>query len=114
MTKRKTEPTPIELFLAPLAALARKTPEIEALVYWGSSTGWDAEPSQALEAEEITFYAEGLLLDGFCMAWSVVARPETPSDPDHLRLHFWQDEAPPPPAPPQGQVVLRSGQWTAA
>ena len=65
MTQRKPEPTAIELFLAPLSRIARKSPEIEGLVFWGSAEGWDVAPSEALEAEEITFYAEGLLLDGF-------------------------------------------------
>lgn len=109
----KTPPTPIELFLAPLAALARKEPWIEALVFWGDSAGWDADPSEALEAEEITFYAEGLLLDGFHMAWTVVASLEDPAQADHVRLHFWQDSGTPRPTLPHGQVALRTGQWTA-
>jgi hypothetical protein len=104
-------PTPIEAFLAPLAKLALTQPEIEALVFWGDAQGWDAAPTEALESEEITFYAEGLLEDGFHMHWSVVALAETP---DHIRLHFWQDDAPPPPAPSEGWMVLTSARWTAA
>ena len=59
--------TPVEAFLDPLAKLARKQRDIEGLVFWGGSEGWDPSPSEALEAEEITFYAEGLLIDGFHM-----------------------------------------------
>ena len=113
MTKRNPDPTPIEAFLAPLARLARKAPEIEGLVVWGGAEGWDEAPSEALEAEEIAFYAEGLLLDGFRMVWAVVADPARPDSPDHIRLWFWQDDSPPPP-PPQGWPVLETAHWTGA
>jgi hypothetical protein len=105
-------PTPMEDFLAALAGLARKHPEIEGMVFWGSADGWDPTPSEALEPEEIAFYAEGLLLDGFQMAWALVAQPDTPTLPDHLRLEFWQD-GPPPPAEPAGWVTLAQGSWDA-
>ena len=113
MTQRKPDPTPIQAFLAPLGALARKQPEIEALVFWGDAQGWDDTPSEALESEEITFYAEGLLEDGFHLLWSIVALAETPAIADHVRLQFWQDQDPPPPAPLPVWVVLDSGRWTA-
>lgn len=114
MTQRKPEPTPIQTFLAPLAALARKQPEIEALVFWGDAQGWDDHPTEALEADEITFYAEGLLEDGFHLIWTVVALADAPGLPDHIRLQFWQDSGPPPPAPPPGWSALDSGHWTAS
>lgn len=114
MTQRKPDPTPIQACLAPLAALARKRPEIEALVFWGDATGWDDAPSEALESEEITFYAEGLLEDGFHLVWTVVALAEAPGLPDHVRLQFWQDSGPQPPELAQGWVVLDSARWTAA
>ena len=99
--------TPVEAFLAPLARIARKHPEIEGLVFWGGE-GWDPAPSEALEAEEIAFYAEGLLLDGFHMDWALVAEGEAP---DHLRLCFWQEGEPPPPvAAPWSR--LEGGRWT--
>ncbi len=85
--------TPVEAFLAPLARLARKHRDIEGLVFWGGAAGWDASPSEALEAEEITFYAEGLLIDGFQMDWALVGEGEAA---DHLRLCFWQEGEPPP------------------
>jgi hypothetical protein len=110
LTQRKPEPTPIEVFLAPLGRIARKAPELEGLVFWGGAEGWDVAPSEALEAEEITFYAEGLLLDGFRMRWWLVALAESADQPDHLRLAFWQDDSPPPKLP-EGWMALESGDW---
>ena len=111
MTSPKADPTPIETFLAPLATLARKRPGIEALVFWADAQGWGDAPTETLESEEIAFYAEGLLEDGFHMAWTVVALADSPTLPDHVRLYFWQDTAPPPPAPPDGWHALTSGLW---
>lgn len=109
MTRRPSEPTPIGTFLAPLAGIARKRPDIEALVFWGGD-GWSDSPSEALEAEEVTFYAEGLLLDGFHMDWTLVA--EAGDAPGHLRLCFWQDGTPPP-ALPSDRTALQHGRWLA-
>ncbi|MES2813433.1 MAG: hypothetical protein V4720_00905 [Pseudomonadota bacterium] len=100
------EPTPVEAFLAPLARIARKHRDIEGLVFWGGN-GWDASPSEALEAEEIAFYAEGLLIDGFKMDWALVAEGDAP---DHLRLCFWQEGEPPPPVQLPWRV-LEQGRW---
>ena len=111
MTQRKPEPTPIEAFLAPLASLARKQPEIEALVFWGTADGRPDSPSEALESEEITFYAEGLLEDGFNLVWTVVALSDNPGQPDHVRLQFWQDEGAPQASLPSGWLALTSGRW---
>lgn len=113
MTTRKPDPTPLESFLAPLARLALRHPELEALVFWGGADGWDLHPAEALEAEEIAFYAEGLLLDGFRMQWTVVALSETPTEIDHFRLEFWQDDSPAPPLP-AGWKKLESAVWTGA
>ncbi|WP_309664573.1 hypothetical protein [Tabrizicola sp.] len=110
MTSRKPDPTPIQTFLAPVATLALKQPEIEALVFWGDAQGWDEAPTEALESEEIAFYAEGLLEEGFHMVWTVVALQDTPALPDHIRLHFWQDGAPPP-GLPGGWLPLARAEW---
>ncbi|MFP5478830.1 MAG: hypothetical protein ACLGIE_03925 [Alphaproteobacteria bacterium] len=103
--------TPIEAFLAPLARHARKLPHLEGLVFWGGAEGWDTNPSEALEAEEIAFYAEGLLEDGFRMRWTLMASADAPDQPDHLRLEFWQDDSPAPDLP-SGWVALDGGGWT--
>ena len=101
------ELTPVEAFLAPLARLARKHRDIEGLVFWGGAEGWNPNPSEALEAEEIAFYAEGLLIDGFHMDWTLAGEGEAP---DHLRLCFWQD-GPPPPGLLPGWTALDHGRW---
>lgn len=107
----KPIPTPIQTFLAPLAALARTRPEIEALVFWGGPTGWDAAPTEALPSDEITFWAEGLIEDGFHLLWTVVARAASPDEPDHIRLHVWQDPCPPPPGLPPGWHAVAARRW---
>lgn len=104
----QTPPTPMEAFLAPLAALARKLPEIEALVFWGTAANWPDDPSEALESEEITFYAEGLLLEGFRLQWQILAAPDSPTTPDHIRLMIWQDG---PPPPMHGWPILQQARW---
>lgn len=99
--------TPVEAFLAPLAKIARTHRDIEGLVFWGGAEGWDPSPSEALEAEEIAFYAEGLLIDGFHMDWTLVGEGAVP---DHVRLCFWQDGDPPPPVSPPWQG-LAGARW---
>jgi hypothetical protein len=101
------ELTPVEAFLQPLAKIARKHRDIEGLVFWGGE-GWAASPSEALEAEEIVFYAEGLLIDGFHMDWALVADD---AGPDHLRLCFWQEGGPPPSVAAPWRVEAQ-GRWT--
>ena len=101
------EKTPVAAFLEPLARLARKHRDIEGLVFWGGD-GWDPSPSEALEAEEIAFYAEGLLIDGFQMDWALVADE---AGPDHFRLCFWQEGEPPPPVAAPWRVEAQ-GRWT--
>lgn len=103
-------PTPIEAFLAPLAKLALKQPAIEGLVFWEDGA-WPHRPAEALESEEIAFYAEGLLLEGFRMVWQVVAEETAPTRPDHVRLYFWQDDAPPVPLPLAPWCLKSSGEW---
>jgi hypothetical protein len=109
----KSLPDPIQTFLAPLVNLARRQPDIEALVFWGGPTGWSEMPAEAIESEEIAFYAEGLLQDGFHMVWTVVALSGSPALPDHVRLQVWQDANPLPPVLPAGWVMLESARWTA-
>jgi hypothetical protein len=109
MAKRPSEPTPTEAFLAPLTRVLRKHPSIEGLVFWGGETGWDPSPTEALEAEEVAFYAEGLLIDGFHMDWTLVA--DETGTADHVRLCFWQD-GPPPPGLLPGWTALEGARWS--
>lgn len=104
--------SPIEAFLAPLAKLTAKHPDLEGEVIWADGPDWQAQDDAEglLDAEEIPFYAEGLLMEGFCMQWQVLAEAEAPKDPVHVRLFFWQGEAIPP-EPGAGLMVLASGIW---
>ncbi len=100
----------IETFLAPLARLAARNPDLEGVVVWGDANGWEAQDdtTELLDAEEIAFYAEGLLTEGFSMIWQAMAEAEMPTLPDHVLMLFWQGPGappPPPPAPP-GWLVM--------
>ena len=106
-------PTPIETFLAPLTKLALKHPEVEAEVIWANGQDW--EPQQGtdalLEAEEIPFYAEGLLLEGFQMHYQILADTDAPKDPAHVRLFFWQTATPGLPDPEPELTLIASATW---
>lgn len=71
---------------------------------------WGDIPSEALEAEEVVFYAESLLIEGFNMDWTLVA--DATGATDHLRLCFWQD-GPPPPALRPAWTAPETGRWMA-
>ncbi len=106
--------TPIAQFLAPLAKLALKFPAVEGAVLWGDAEGWQVQDdsTELLDAEEIAFYAEGLLMEGFGMIWQAIADAATPKDPDHILLMFWEGPAVAPPPPPSEEwVVMAQGAW---
>ena len=106
----------IATFLAPLARLAAKFPDLEGAVIWGDAAGWQAQDdtTELLDAEEIAFYAEGLLTEGFGMIWQAVADAATPREPDHIFLLFWEAAAPePPPDPGDGWLILAQDRWNA-
>ncbi len=111
MARAKPDPSPEELFLAPLLRHLRHDPALETLVFWGAEL-WPDDPSEALESEEVGFYAEGLIPEGFHLVWQVLAEPGATLC-DHARLYVWQD-GPPPPDAPAGWQVLEQGRWTRA
>lgn len=100
--------TPEQDFTAALAAIARKHPQIDGLVWW-EQDGWPDAPSQDLDAEEIPFFAEGLLHEGFRIDWRLTGPAERPAE---LHLFIWEDPGPPPPEP-SGPVLAR-GHWPPA
>ncbi|MBH1974624.1 MAG: hypothetical protein I8H94_06045 [Rhodobacteraceae bacterium] len=106
--------TPIEIFLAPLARITLKHPDLEGEVIWANGPDWQAQDDAEglLDAEEIPFYAEGLLMDGFAMQWQALAETEAPKEPVHIRLFFWQTGGATPPAPEPGLCLFASATWT--
>lgn len=109
--------TPIEQFLAPLAKLTRSFPDLDGAVIWADGSGWQAQDDtlEMLDAEEIPFYAEGLLLEGFGFAWQALADAESPRRADQVLLFFWEPGVTPPALPlaEEGWVILASAEWTA-
>ncbi len=108
MARTPKDLTPIEAFLAPLTRLGLKSPEVEAEVYWESG-GWAPVPLEELEAEEMAFYAEGLLEESFQLDWRILALED--GSPGLVQIFVWEDGAPPPPEPVPGLVVLGRGRW---
>lgn len=102
--------TPAETFVSTLATLARRHPQIDGLVWW-EQDGWPDAPSQDLDAEEIPFFAEGLLAEGFRLEWRLSAPTGSAADrPDTLHLFVWEEPAPPPPPAAPG-TTLAAGRW---
>ena len=107
-----------EVFLAPLARLAARHPGIEGQVLWAAEgeDGWQVQDDTAemLDAEEIPFYVEGLLMEGFGLLWQAMAEAGDTA-PDHILLMVWEHSANPPaaPEPADGWVILSSGRWNA-
>ena len=109
----------LDAFLAPLARLAARHPGIEGQVLWaaGVDDGWQVQDDTAemLDAEEIPFYVEGLLMEGFGLLWQAIAGVGDTA-PDHILLMVWEQGAAPPPAPEaaEGWAILSSGRWDGA
>lgn len=111
-----TSPTPLDAFLAPLARLAARHPGLEGQVLWAAEVedGWQVQDdaTEMLDAEEIPFYVEGLLMEGFGLLWQSMAETGE-SQPDHILVMVWEQGASPPPAPEpaEGWSILASGRW---
>jgi hypothetical protein len=109
--------TPHQTFLAPLAKLALRNPDVEGQPIWWEDSGWQAQddPEAMIDGEEIAFYAEGLLAEGFGLHWQVLAEVEAPKDPVLVRLFLWQaGEDPAVPAPDDGWQVIADARTPAA
>ena len=111
----------LQAFLAPLKRLAARHPGIEGQVLWAAEVedGWQVQDDTAdmLDAEEIPFYIEGLLVEGFGLLWQVMAEAGPGRrDPDHVLVMVWDAEATPPPAPTaaEGWILLDSDRWDGA
>lgn len=101
--------TPHQIFLAPLAKLALRHPELEGQAIWWEDGDWRAQDDDEamIDSEEIAFYAEGLLAEGFGLQWQVLAEIETPKEPVLARLFLWQTgPGPTLPNPGEGWLIL--------
>ncbi|MEZ5798052.1 MAG: hypothetical protein R3D63_11570 [Paracoccaceae bacterium] len=109
------KPAPFDPCLAPLSRLASRFPDMEGQVIWWEDGNWQAQDDDEamLDAEEVVFYAEGLLAEGFAMVWHALAEPEMPDRVVLLRLFFWQGDAPPAPDP-DGWHLQAQGRWPSA
>lgn len=102
----------METFLAPLARLATRARDVEGQVIWATADGWQAQDNEAemLDAEEIAFHAEGMLLEGFHLHWQLFTEAGTPV---LARLFFWQTTRPALPPAPEGLTVAAEDHWPA-
>ncbi len=84
--------------LAPLVALCRKHPTLEAQVIWAEAGDWQPQEGEevGLDGEEIAFYAEGMVLEGYRCAWQILGE----GGPEFVRLFFWMGDMPPLPDDP--------------
>ena len=107
--------SPIQIFLAPLAKLAMKHPDLEAEVIRAKSDSWQAQDDDAeyLDGEEVPYYAEGLLEEGFHLHYQILAETDSPKLPVHIRLFFWEATAPAFPAPESELTLIGSATWPA-
>lgn len=104
-----TAPTPHQAFLAPLAKLALRHPDLEGQAIWWEAGDWQAQDDEEamIDGEEIAYYAEGLLAEGFGLHWQVLAEADAPKDPVLVLLFLWQSpETPELPGPGPDWVVL--------
>lgn len=78
--------------IKPLAQLCRKYPALEAQVIWAEGGDWHPQEDDeaGLDGEEIAFYAEGMLIEGYACAWQVLGQ----GAPEFVRLFFWQGDMP--------------------
>lgn len=104
MTRPAQDPE-TDAFLAPLTARLAKLRQLEAAVFW-ESEGWPEDPAEILEPEEIVFYLEGLVDEGFRLEWRLLALTDSPTQPDHLRIFVWEAGAEAPPADGPGWAVI--------
>lgn len=108
---------PHDAKLAPLVRLGQRHPEVEGQAVWWEDGVWQAQDhsDDMIDGEEIAFYAEGLLAEGFGLHWQVLADRDAPKEPAVVLLFLWQS-GPAPTLPPveDGWLVLSSGEVAAA
>jgi len=102
-----------QAFLAPLSKMIAGT-EVEGHVIWWEDGQWAAQDdtTELLDAEEVGFYAEGLLAEGFGLTWQVLADAAYPGEPAVALLFFWQGRETPSALPVQdGWQLCAEATW---
>jgi hypothetical protein len=100
-----------------LDKLTLRHPDLEGQAIWWEDGFWQAQDDDdaMIDGEEIAFYAEGLLDEGFGLHWQVLAEENAPKDPLLVRLFLWQaGETPQVPSPDEGWHVLAEARTEAA
>ena len=101
--------------LLPLATLVRRHPDVEAQVLWASGATWEVQDDQdeMMDGEEIPYYAEGLLMEGFGMEWLALGEG---TQAEVLLLMVWEPGVTPPEPPEaeEGWQILAQGRIDAA
>jgi len=93
--------------LNPLSSLCSKYPSLEAQVIWAEGGDWQPQEDDeaGLDGEEIAFYAEGMVQEGYSCAWQILGIDA----PEFVRLFFWIGDMPPLPFDPdlisQGSIA---------
>lgn len=109
--------TPHQTMLAPLIKLGQRHPDVEGQAVWWEDGAWQAQDDadDMIDGEEIAFYAEGLLAEGFGLHWQVLAERDAPKEPVIVLLFLWQSGSKPA-LPDTGEdwVVLAEGEVPAA
>jgi hypothetical protein len=87
-----------------LIKLVTKYPDVEGEVIWAENDTWRAQEDEAsmLDGEEIPYYAEGLLQEGYGFAWQAMGE----QTPELIRLFFWLGVAP---TLPTDQGIVATG-----
>lgn len=109
--------SPHQTFLAPIAKLALRHPHVEGQAIWWEGDEWHAqdEAEEMIDGEEIAYYAEGLLAEGFGLHWQLLAEADAPKEPVLVLLFLWQGTEPPAlPDPGADWVVLAQASTPAA
>jgi hypothetical protein len=89
---------PYDTALKALAKLVAKHPNVEGEVIWAQEGTWQPQDDDAatLDGEEIPYYAEGMLMEGYRFSWQALGE----NTPEFIRLFFWQGACPALPSDP--------------
>ncbi len=90
--------------LKALTKLVAKYPNLEGEVIWAQDGTWQPQDDEAatLDGEEIPYYAEGMLMEGYSFSWQALGE----DTPEFIRLFFWQGSGPALPNDPDTQASM--------